>query len=280
MLTCIVDANENRDVAIVDITNAFDQTVVEDKKDRAFICIRGPLVNILVTIAPDVYGPYVTTVGKKREKQLLVMYGTMVALLLYYKKFVNLKSKGFKLNPYDRCVANKQVKGEKLTACFHVDECEISHLLPKVVDKTIEWLQSEYKHVFEDGTEEMKVHRGKTHKYLGMTLDFSHDNQCRVTMIDYVDEIAAAYNKVLSKLDDGFSAIKKKSNPERTSAAPDDLFVVNYDAERLSKEGSTEFHNLVAKTLYVSKHARPDISTALHFKLPGLELLIMMTGGS
>jgi hypothetical protein len=38
----------------------------------------------------------------------------------------------------------------------------------------------------------MKVHRGKTHKYLGMTLDFSHDNQCRVTMIDYVDEIVAA----------------------------------------------------------------------------------------
>ncbi len=55
MLTCIVDANENRDVAIVDIPNAFVQTVVEDKKDRAFILIRGLLVNILVTIAPDVY---------------------------------------------------------------------------------------------------------------------------------------------------------------------------------------------------------------------------------
>jgi hypothetical protein len=73
----------------------------------------------------------------------------------------------------------------------------------------------------------MKVHRGKTHKYLGMTLDFSHDNQCRVTMIDYVDEIVAAYNQVLSKLDYGVSAAKKKSNPARTSAAPDDLFVVN-----------------------------------------------------
>ena len=43
----------------------------------------------------------------------------------------------------------------------------------------------------------MKVHRGKTHKYLGMTLDFSHDNQYRATMIDHVDEIVAAYNKVL-----------------------------------------------------------------------------------
>jgi hypothetical protein len=97
----------------------------------------------------------------------------MVALLLYYKKFVkSLKSKGFKLNPYDPCVANKQVKGEQLTVCFHVDDCKISHLSPKVVDETIEWLRSEYEHVFEDGTGLMKVHRGKTHKYLGMTLDY------------------------------------------------------------------------------------------------------------
>jgi hypothetical protein len=121
------------------------------------ICICGPLVDILVSIAPNVYEPYVT-IGKKGEKQLLVqcltaLYGTVVASLLYYKKFVkSLKSKGFKLNPYDPCVAIKQVNGEQSTVCFHVDNCKILHLTPKVVDKTIEWLQSEYKNVFEDGT--------------------------------------------------------------------------------------------------------------------------------
>ena len=270
MLTCVIDATENRDVAIVDIPNAFVQTVVEDEKDRAFIRIRGPLVDILVSIAPDVYGPYVT-VGKKGEKQLLVqcltaLYGTMVASLLYYKKFVkSLKSKGFRLNPYDPCVANKQVKGEQLTVCFHVDDCKISHVNPKVIDEIIEWLRSEYENIFEDGTGQMKVHRGKNHKYLGMSLDFSHANQCRVTMIDYLDEIVVTYDKALKELSDGFIAIKKKSNKARTSAAPDDLFVINEDAEKLSEEGATAFHNLVAKTLYVSKRARPDVSTAIAF---------------
>jgi hypothetical protein len=145
MLMCVVDANENREVTIVDIPNAFVQTVVEDEKDRAFIRIHGPLVNIMVSIAPDVDGPYVM-VGKKGKKQLLAqcltaLYGTMVASLLYYKKFVkSLKSKGFKLNPYDPCVANKQVKREQLTVCFHVKNCKILHLFPKVMDKTIEWL--------------------------------------------------------------------------------------------------------------------------------------------
>ncbi len=98
MLTCIVDANKNRDDAIVDFPNAFIQTIVEDEKDKALIRIRGPLVDILVSIAPNVYGLNVM-VGKKGKKQLLVQCltassGTMVALLLYCKKFVkNLKSR-------------------------------------------------------------------------------------------------------------------------------------------------------------------------------------------
>ncbi len=72
------------DVAIVDIPNAFVQTVVEDEKDRACIRIRGPLVDILISIAPDVYGEYVT-IGNKGKKQLIVqcltaLYGTMMVL--------------------------------------------------------------------------------------------------------------------------------------------------------------------------------------------------------
>jgi hypothetical protein len=86
LLTCIVDANKNRDVDIVDILNAFVQTIVKDEKNKGLICIRGPLVDILVSIAPNVYGLYVM-VGKKGEKKLLVqwltaLYGTMVASLL------------------------------------------------------------------------------------------------------------------------------------------------------------------------------------------------------
>ncbi len=191
LLTYVVDAKKNRDVAIVDIPNAFIQTIVEDEKDKALICIHGQLVDIFVSIAHCIYGLYVT-VGKISKKELLVqyltvLYGTMVALLLYYKKFVkSLNSKGFKFNAYDPYMTNKQVNWEQLTVCFHVDDCKILYLTSTVVDKITEWLQSEYKNVFEDGTGQMKVHRGKTHKYLGISLDFSHPNQCRVIMIDYI----------------------------------------------------------------------------------------------
>ncbi len=127
MLTCVIDAQEDRDIAVVDIPNAFVHTFVneEDADHSVIVLIRGPLVNILVSIAPDFYGPYVY-INKSGQKVLIVeclntVYGTMVAALLYYKMFVkSLTKQGFKLNLYDGCVANKIVKGKQITICFHV----------------------------------------------------------------------------------------------------------------------------------------------------------------
>jgi hypothetical protein len=55
LLSCIIDAEEEMDVAVIDIPNAFIQTRMEDKKDMAIIKIHGVLVDILVEIAPNVY---------------------------------------------------------------------------------------------------------------------------------------------------------------------------------------------------------------------------------
>jgi hypothetical protein len=80
----------------------------------------------------------------------------------------SLTKQGYKINPYDGCVANKVIKGKQITICFHVDDCKISHESSKVIDDTIDWLRSEYESKFEDDSGAMKVHRGKVHKYLGM----------------------------------------------------------------------------------------------------------------
>jgi hypothetical protein len=157
LLSCIIDAKEGRDVAVVDIPNAFVQTHVENEKDMAFIKICGVLVDILVEIAPDVYKSYVSR-DKKGMKQLLVqcqnaLYGTMVASLLYYRKFVkSLMNIGFIINTYNPCVANKIIEGKQMTICFHVDDGKLSHRKKKLMDTMIEYLREEYEIIFEDGT--------------------------------------------------------------------------------------------------------------------------------
>jgi hypothetical protein len=194
MLACVIDAVEMRDVAVINVLNEFVQTAIEDEEHRVIIRIRGTLVDILVSIAPEVYVPYMST-NKNGQKVLLVqylnaVYGTMVAALLYYRKFVkSLTKQGYKINLYDGCMAIKMVKGKQITICFHLDGCKISHESGKVFDDTIDWLQAEYESIFEDGSGAMKVHRGKIHKYLGMLLDFSHKGQCCESMYDYVDSI-------------------------------------------------------------------------------------------
>jgi hypothetical protein len=268
MLTCVIDAHKDQDIAIIDIPNAFVQTVVKDEEHCVVVCTRGPLVDILVSIAPDVYGPYMST-NKAGQKVLLVqclnaVYRTMVAALLYYKKFVNnLSKQGYKINLYDGCMVNKLVKGKQVTICFHINDCKISHKSSAVIDNTIAWLRTEYESIFEDGSGQMKVHKGKTHKYLGMSLNFSHKGQCRVTMHDYIDGILQTYDLAIKDHNDGYHIVEKHC--AKTSAAPDNLFVVNEDCKKLSNEAATAFYTIVAKALYITKRARPDISLVIAF---------------
>ena len=136
-------------------------------------------MDILVGTAPEVYKPYVTR-DKKGVAQLLVqcqnaLYGTMVASLLYYRKFAkSLTDIGPTINPYDLCVANKMIDGKQMTICWHVDNLKARHVRPKAVDQIIKYLQQEYyESIFEDGSGTMSVSQGKVHKYFGMDLDYN-----------------------------------------------------------------------------------------------------------
>ena len=68
------------------------------------------LVDYLVEIAPEIYGPYVVFQNGKKVLYVQVLkaiYGILVALLLWYKQFCcDLEEVGFKFN----CVANRKFK--------------------------------------------------------------------------------------------------------------------------------------------------------------------------
>ncbi len=155
------------------------------------------------------------------------------------------------------------VKEKQLTICFHINDCKISHKSSAVIDNTIAWLRTEYKSIFKDGLEQMKVHMGKTHKYLGMSFNFSQKGQCQVTMHDYIDKILQAYDLAIKDNDNRYQIVEKRR--AKTSAAPNNIFVVNEDCMKLSNEAAAAFHTIVAKALYVTKRARLDISLAVAF---------------
>ena len=47
---------------------------------------------------------------------LRAIYGLLVSAVLFYRKFrASIEEQGFKVNPYDPCVANKTVHGSQMT---------------------------------------------------------------------------------------------------------------------------------------------------------------------
>ena len=64
---------------------------------------------------------------------------------MFYENLVgDLEAYGFKINPYDPCVANNMIGGKQLTVCWHVDNLKISCVDANEVTKVIQWLESEY----------------------------------------------------------------------------------------------------------------------------------------
>jgi len=62
MLTAVIDAKEGRDVMTADIPNAFIQAKlpdIKDGEDRVILKTTGVLLDLLVQVAPKVYGPKV-----------------------------------------------------------------------------------------------------------------------------------------------------------------------------------------------------------------------------
>jgi hypothetical protein len=134
LIAGVIKAKEERDVMTCDIPNAFIQAYLPKKEpgeDRVVTKITGVLVDMLVNINPELYGPAVVLENQKKVlyvEVLKAIYGMLEAALLWYKTFrKDLKDNGFVFNPYDPCVANKKVQGSQQTIVFHVDDLKSSH---------------------------------------------------------------------------------------------------------------------------------------------------------
>ena len=91
----------------------------------------------------------------------------------------------------------------------------------------------------------MTITRGKVHKYLGMTIDYSSLGKVIFSMINYIEKI----------IDD----IPEDMKGESSIPSAHHLFDIAEDATKLHQDDAELFHHLVEQLVYFSKRARPDI---------------------
>ena len=158
-MTAIIDAMENRTVAVVDIPGAFMQA---DMDQGVYMHINGAM-----EIDHDMYQPHMV---KEKGKPVIyvellkALFGTLRAAHLFWETLSGkLQEWGFTLNPYDSCVANKCVDGQQCTITWHVDDLKISHAKEHVVKSIIRKIQDNF-----GQHSDLCMHIGKRHDYLGM----------------------------------------------------------------------------------------------------------------
>ena len=120
------------------------------------------------------------------------LYGMLRATLLFYKRLRrDLENMGFKINPYDPCVAKKMVNGHQMTICWHVDDLKVSHKDKNAVTALAEKLAELYR-------PKTIASRGNVHEYLGIDIDWaSVQGTMIVSMIKYLHKVISGFPKFL-----------------------------------------------------------------------------------
>ena len=172
------------------------------------------------------------------------LYGCLKSARLFYDKLRhNLEEMGFKVNPYDNCVANKVIQGTQCTIVWHVDDLKISHAKREVVDDILNELKRRF------GA--LTVEHGKEHTYVGMKIIYDGKGNVQINSTEYIKEAINDFNENVSA-------------PVNTPAA-NYLFEVDDTREKLDKAKQEKFHSIVAKLLFVARRGRPDILVSIAF---------------
>lgn len=115
--TLLIDVYEAQKVAIFDIPGAYLHAEMPPEH-RVLLKIKGQFVNIMCNVNED-FRKHVVIENRRKVLYLCILqalYRCIRLALLWYELFTTtLEKKGYTLNAYDRCVANKNINGHQCT---------------------------------------------------------------------------------------------------------------------------------------------------------------------
>ena len=240
------DVHEDRDVCIFDVPGAYLQASMPERK-KLLMNFRGQFVDIMCSVNKENRKHMICEKGQKvlYVRVLKAVYGCIEYALLWYNLYTGtLKDMGFVINPYDRCVANKDINGKQCTVTWYVDDNKLSHADTDVVTEILDEISEHFG--------ELVVSRGDKHDLLGMHIEIDRKN--RKIWIDIIDQLEEALEMFGEVVDNNV-----------VTPAYKDLMTIDIESPQLSDAKRERFHSVVAKLLFNVKRSRPDIKTTISF---------------
>ena len=119
----------------------------------------------------EVNREYKKIIANEKGKQVLYMqilkalYGGIYIALSWYELFsATLLYFGFKLNPYECCIANKMINENQCNIIWSVDDNKVSHMYDSVNSMIVDKI--------EDNFGKLLRTKLKKHIFLGMNIEF------------------------------------------------------------------------------------------------------------
>jgi hypothetical protein len=252
MAILLINAYEERDTAIFDVPGAYLHAKIPDDK-FAILKIEGEFVDIMCEVNPEYKADIRFENGKKvlYVQILAALYGMIESALLWYTLYTEvLHKEGFKINPYDRCVANKVINGEQCTIGWYVDDNILSHVETSVVDSVINKIEGYFPGLV--------VERGKDLNFLGMEIGFLEKGKLKLGLVQYI-------SGMIEELEEALEPYGENLDRDYPHPAAKWLFTVKPDTEELNEAKADIFRKFVAKLIWVMKRGRPDVEPTVSF---------------
>jgi len=250
LIVAALAAGESRKVITLDIAAAYLNAKMtnNDPAKTVYVAIDATITARLISIDPTMR-PFI-----KRDGGLIVqldkaLYGCLESAVLWYDELCSsLNAIGFSRNDADPCVLNRTTDGTQDTIVVYVDDLMITSTSARNLNSITSHLKDRYR--------DLKITQGPTHNYLGMVMTFNKDRTVTINQTGMVKDIVTA--TPLSAVTQG---AKKKP---KTPGAPY-LFEITDSSPLLAADEKAAVHSAVAKILFISGRARPDLLTSIAF---------------
>ena len=182
MSTLVIDAMDNSDVAIFDVPGAFLQTEMPKGKN-VILVIRDEFADILCEVNSE-YKEHVRVRNGRNVLYVQILwaiYWCIESAMLWYNLYTDtLKDMGFKVNPYDYCVANKMINNKQYTIVFHVDDNKLSYIDDKVVTNIMDKIAEHFG--------ELALTRGDAHDFIGINITIRKDGLVAIQKYNQIEQ--------------------------------------------------------------------------------------------
>lgn len=227
-----IAAYEKRKVKTLDFTAAY---LNAQMKKKVFMKINKTITNFLLELKGD-WSPFVDIKGELTVRLKKALYGCLESAVLWYEKLVSfMKSIGFNVSGYDKCVLFKIYDdGTHFLVIIYVDDLFMTCIVEKYIDELVDLIRNEFK--------EVTVNNESIFTYLGMLFNFSIPGKALISMPNFTRDIL------------------ELCDVQGTKPTPaNDKFLDEDNSKILNLVEQKSFHSIVAKLLFMAKRTRPDI---------------------